>query len=788
MRAEEADKELISLRKRRARESQQNFSNAINKLTQSGSGNKAANTLFAERLQAEETAKKALDKINADNEKARVKDEIARGKKSRARSLREAKAQYRERERIATIANDYHTSTAALRPNKTAQEQRTHAQITKGLQEATTARQAHNVVRIRTNELALLKKSTRELAKQNMLMQRVKASFTEMVTGYATAFAAMGLAYSVNSIGQALESAENTMLSVSESKEDFDENQAFIREESYRLGVPLRTASANYSKMYAAKGSLSKEDTQQLFLGLAEQSTILGLSDEGVDRSMKAVQQMMSKGKITSEELKEQLGDVMPTGVPLMALAAKDAGITKNGTRQELYKMMEDGKVFSEEILPFFATRLRDAARANGALEKALNSNATAMKRMMNSAELAADVVFKGGWAEGSTELFQEIAEFFHDNEMALKSFGKIFGSLFKGLTIIVRSFNHLLQSLGTILDGFTTILGDASAALLLLLSPTVLAGVFSLEKAFVGVRTVLLSIGKILLRTVAPIIAIIAAIEEVVNLFTATKIGSVFHRGNPNVKKMSDEDKAKLSTPERWMVNFKEGFEDSIFSEINTALVSAKDFAKGFLENNSIEDIITNLFESLGVKITEYISKVDFASVFDGFFSNLWTIITTVYSTFGTTLKNLITLIAPLAFNILNELTRYLDGKLKEFLAKWDTQLIDSLTKFGDGISKFIDELWDKIKETIFGWVDGRREEAIKTGMQNAQNKVGALGDISSSNYQGYTKYTQPLQPTEQNINVSVELDGEKVGGVVVNTNAYNGATERKIKEVNGG
>lgn len=76
---------------------------------------------------------------------------------------------------------------------------------------------------------------------------------------------------------------------------------------------------------------------------------------------------MLSKGTISAEELRGQMGDRMPIAVSTMA---KAVGVSN----KELLKMMEQGKLVSEEVLPKFAYGLRVAAREGGALSAGMKS------------------------------------------------------------------------------------------------------------------------------------------------------------------------------------------------------------------------------------------------------------------------------------------------------------------------------------------------------------------------------------------------------------------------------
>ena len=60
---------------------------------------------------------------------------------------------------------------------------------------------------------------------------------------------------------------------------------------------------------------------------------------------------MMSKGKISSEELRRQIGERIPIAMQAMANAA---GVSI----QQLDKMLKNGDIYSKDILPRFAEEL----------------------------------------------------------------------------------------------------------------------------------------------------------------------------------------------------------------------------------------------------------------------------------------------------------------------------------------------------------------------------------------------------------------------------------------------
>lgn len=108
------------------------------------------------------------------------------------------------------------------------------------------------------------------------------------------------------------------------------------------LGVSFEASVKPYTRYLAAsKDSLeTNRKVIKSFLGL---SAGLGLTSEDVNRVIRALEQMQSKGKVMSEELKLQLGDAVPGAVGLFAEAM---GVSE----AELFKLMEQGKVSSDVL------------------------------------------------------------------------------------------------------------------------------------------------------------------------------------------------------------------------------------------------------------------------------------------------------------------------------------------------------------------------------------------------------------------------------------------------------
>ena len=141
-------------------------------------------------------------------------------------------------------------------------------------------------------------------------------------------------------------------------KEFFDINQTyvFLGGLTRDFGVELQATTTRWLKFSeAAKQSgISLRDTQNIFQSMTKAGSVLGLNTQELSGIYLALEQMLSKGKVTTEELRRQLGERLPGAMGIMAASM-------NVTITELDKMMKKGEVLSAEVLPNFAKAMEQA-------------------------------------------------------------------------------------------------------------------------------------------------------------------------------------------------------------------------------------------------------------------------------------------------------------------------------------------------------------------------------------------------------------------------------------------
>ena len=133
------------------------------------------------------------------------------------------------------------------------------------------------------------------------------------------------------------------------------EQLEFVRQEANRLGLEMTSAANGYAQLAAAAKNLNitQEETQQVFSGVASAAAAMGLSADEANGVFLALSQIAGKGKVSMEELRQQLGERL---TPAMSLAAKAMGVTT----AELEKMVANG-ISAEKFLPKFGAAMQEA-------------------------------------------------------------------------------------------------------------------------------------------------------------------------------------------------------------------------------------------------------------------------------------------------------------------------------------------------------------------------------------------------------------------------------------------
>ncbi|RLA04917.1 MAG: hypothetical protein DRQ47_02495, partial [Gammaproteobacteria bacterium] len=152
-------------------------------------------------------------------------------------------------------------------------------------------------------------------------------------------------------------------------------SQRFLFRLAEDFGVELVATTERFIKFSAAarQSGLSIKDTEAIFKSMTKAAGVLGLKTDETRGIYLALEQMLSKGKVTTEELRRQLGERLPGALGIMA-ASMGVSLT------QLDKMLKKGEVLSAEVLPDFALAV-EAAYGIETVDK-INTVVAAQNRM----------------------------------------------------------------------------------------------------------------------------------------------------------------------------------------------------------------------------------------------------------------------------------------------------------------------------------------------------------------------------------------------------------------------
>lgn len=220
------------------------------------------------------------------------------------------------------------------------------------------------------------------------------------------------------------------------------EAEVFIRNLADKTGLNISEGLSSYAKFAAgAQGSMSQDETQQLFGNATAMSRLMGLSNDELNGILKAFEQMASKGKIQAEELRGQLGDRMAGAFKLFAEAL---GMTAT----ELDKAMKDGKILSSDTLPKVAKQMGLMIDKAGGWAEVAKSTQTALGKLANNWDDTMVKIFSGSQDELNgflSSLSNLLSEMGMSSSIAGDAIGGLIDMLKAGVDDI-RVFNNTIE------------------------------------------------------------------------------------------------------------------------------------------------------------------------------------------------------------------------------------------------------------------------------------------------------------------------------------------------------
>lgn len=224
---------------------------------------------------------------------------------------------------------------------------------------------------------------------------------------------------------------------VSDSSQQVSARFSFISTLADKTGQDISKLSGSYTSFAAAARNTTLEGKagDAIFKSFSNSFSALGKSSEVAERGLYAVQQMISKGKVSSEELNQQLAEALPGANKLFADAMKLS-------TAELADQMKKGKILATDVLPKVAVMLEKIYGDRAQLNTTTISGS--FTRFTNQIKLLLDEMNKDG------------------------VISKFFASINNGLADTTRGIARLIEKQGlwkTSLSGIRALIDPFGAA-----------------------------------------------------------------------------------------------------------------------------------------------------------------------------------------------------------------------------------------------------------------------------------------------------------------------------------
>lgn len=284
----------------------------------------------------------------------------------------------------------------------------------------------------------------RESRQAMSLFQRLRGEVLSLATAYAGLYGTISNVGSVIAAYQKMEAAQNRLGAVFEQNAVATRNElGWLQRQAGRLGIEFGTLADEYSKFAVATkaAGFESEATRKIFLRVAEAGRVNKLSMEQMSLIFLALQQMISKGKIQSEELRRQLGDQLPGAFNIMADAI---GVTT----AELDDMMKKGEVIAnQDTMLKFADELNK--RFGPQLAEALRSTTTQLGLFQNNLFQAQVAFANGGFIKSFTDLLRDMNKWFQSEEgvQFFLSLGAAAGKFVEVLRVVFDNMDLVISA-----------------------------------------------------------------------------------------------------------------------------------------------------------------------------------------------------------------------------------------------------------------------------------------------------------------------------------------------------
>ncbi len=276
---------------------------------------------------------------------------------------------------------------------------------------------------------------------------------------YTTGFVTIVTALTQTAI--AMDRMEATMRATFPTAKATADEMKYLMDTANRLGVSFSDVLQPYARLASASKAMgqSQKELRDLFESTVIASQALGLDSDNTKGIIRAFEQMLSKGKVMAEELRQQLGDRLPGAASIFARAffiargeMDDFGRVSQAQMRQFEEAMKDGTVYASQVLPIVARLMRQDMSEAAALmsEKILAE----FNRLKNTFSVFSRDLFNLGLEKGFKNIIDSIENVLQDGPIrnAINSIVTGFASLSEVIKNNIELIERVVATIATLL------------------------------------------------------------------------------------------------------------------------------------------------------------------------------------------------------------------------------------------------------------------------------------------------------------------------------------------------
>lgn len=274
--------------------------------------------------------------------------------------------------------------------------------------------------------------TNRKLDKTTKASTMLSRAFKRFVVGF---IGVQGIRSFVQTTRE-LDLMERSIVGLTKSTQDWN----YIQNEALRTGTRLKDTARGYRNFYASASmaGFGKGQIQGMYSDLLTSTRAIGATPQQTQGALLALEQMISKGVVSMEELRRQLGNALPGAFEIGAKAM-------NMTTAEFNKFVKTGTLASTVFVPKFIKALKE--EFGGGFKEATKSMDFALINLETRWQMLQRTLFKGQFGEGMTAFVRALTRFISNPMLvgSLKAIAFVLGSLLKIISGILSQATLLM-------------------------------------------------------------------------------------------------------------------------------------------------------------------------------------------------------------------------------------------------------------------------------------------------------------------------------------------------------